>query len=345
VSISDLLKQGWDTILISSMHPDLVIGIDSGGTTTRAALAERSGRVLGFGGAGSGNLRDAGATTLAARIDEATHAAFDAAGFARGLVRAGFLGIAGCSTEDDQRAVRAGVKPLDLAPPGSLTIDHDLRTAHAGAFLDEPGMVLIAGTGSCCYGRTSSGDEHRAGGWGSRLDDGGSATWLGLRAVAAWCRAVDGRGAASGLCDSLPEHLGVRSPRDAVALLEAPDSRARLSSLAPFVTRAAAEGDAVALAIVERGASELAEMVVAVHDALARDGSDVPHALSPVGGVFAAGPIVVDALSRALEARLRSVAVVEPVLPPVLGAVFLALQSLGPVSEAQRETLRRSRPD
>ena len=327
------------------MHPDLVIGIDSGGTTTRAALALSTGRVLAFGNSGAGNLRDTGKEGLASRIDQATQAAFSAAGIDRQPVRAGFLGIAGCGTQADRQAVRAGVGSLCLTAPEAFTVNHDLRTAHAGAFLDRPGIVLVVGTGACCYGRTAAGHEHRAGGWGSRLDDGGSGTWLGLEALAACFRTSDGRGPASVLSESVPERLGVNTLRDALALLEAPAYRTRFSALAPLVTAAATQGDAVATGIIERGAIELADMAAAVHDALAAHESGTPLTISPVGGVFAAGPIVCDALALALEARLPGCVIAEPELSPVLGAVFLALRSLGPVSVAQRETLRRSRPD
>ncbi len=327
------------------MPHDLIIGIDSGGTATRVALAESTGRVLALGNAGTGNLRDAGKAALSSQIDQATQAAFGAAGIARRPVLAGFLGVAGCSTEADRQAVRAGVGSLCLTTPETLAVSHDLRAAHAGAFLDRPGIVMVAGTGACGYGRAASGHEHRAGGWGSRLDDGGSGTWLGLQALAACFRAHDGRGPGSVLSESVPERLGVNTLRDAFALLEAPDYRTRFSALAPLVTAAATQGDAVAAGIIERGTIELADMAAAVRDALVAHEPGTPLTISPVGGVFTAGPIVCDGFALALEARLPGCVIAEPELPPVLGAVFLALRSLGPVSVAQRETLRRSRPD
>lgn len=326
------------------MHPDLVIGIDTGGTTTRAAIAERSGRVLATGTAGPGNLRDGGMAVLTSRVDEAVRAAFNAAGLARRPVRSGFLGIAGCGTKADRSAAQTGVQPLGLAPAESLTIDHDLRIAHAGVHLDSPGLVLIAGTGACCYGRTGTGIGHRAGGWGSRLDDGGSATWLGLRALAAWCRAVDGRGPASELCGAIAEHLGISTPRGALVMLEAPDCRTQIAALAPLVTRAAVEGDAVAVRIVHQGATELTEMIAAVAKTMARHEPGRRYPMGLVGGVFSGGPIVRDALDRELDTRVLPIEVVDPLLPPVRGAVFLALQSLGPVSLAQREALAEAKP-
>ncbi len=123
--------------------------------------------------------------------------AFGESGLRRGPVVAAALGIAGVATDGERGTVRAALDPLSLAPAGSVRIEHDLRIAQAGAFVGGPGIVLIAGTGSCCYGRAADGREWRAGGWGGRLDDGGSATALGLAAVRAAIRAGDGRGPAT----------------------------------------------------------------------------------------------------------------------------------------------------
>ena len=59
---------------------------------------------------------------------------------------------------------------------------------------DEPGVVLIAGTGSIAYGVNHDGFAARAGGWGYVLGDEGSGYWIGRQALAAVVREADGRG-------------------------------------------------------------------------------------------------------------------------------------------------------
>lgn len=323
------------------MRHELVIGVDSGGTTTRAVVVDLRGCVLGAGRGGPGNLRDVGRAGLAAAVSEAVNGAFDAAGLRRGPVEAAFLGIAGCATEADRCAVMDALAGQDLARPDAVGIDHDLRTAHVGAFLDGPGMVLIVGTGGCCYGRTADGRAHRAGGWGGRLDDGGGAAWLGQRALAAVFRAMDGRGPRTGLTEAVLGGLGVDDARGALRLLEGAGYRERFGAIAPLVTAAAAEGDGVALAIVEAGAGELSRMVEAVAGNVAADGEGAGE-LALSGGVLAAGGVVRDAIARAVVERVPACKVVEPVVRPEVGAASLALRSLGPVDAGQREALRRS---
>lgn len=301
-------------------------------------VADLRGRVLGAGGAGAGNLRDVGPGGLEAAVSEAVGGAFGAAGLERGPVRAAFVGAAGCATEAERRAgmeVLAGLGE-------SVEIGHDLRVAHAGAFLDGSGMVLIAGTGACCYGRGVDGREFRAGGWGGRLDDGGGAAWLGQRALAAVFCAMDGRGPRTGLTEAVLEGLGVGDAREALGLLEGAGYRARFGAIAPLVTAAASEGDGVALAIVERGAGELAGMVEAVARRMAAGGGEGAGGLAMVGGVLAAGGVVRDAVEREVGLRVPGCRVVEPVARAEVGAAFLALGLLGRVGASVREELRRT---
>ncbi|MCC7389379.1 MAG: hypothetical protein IT431_11485 [Phycisphaerales bacterium] len=317
------------------MHDRLVLGVDCGGTRTRAALATLGGRVLGVGEAGGGNPRDGGEAGTRDAVAGAVEGAFGESGLRRGPVVAAALGIAGVATDGERGAVRAALDPLSLAPAGSVRIEHDLRIAQAGAFGGGPGMVLIAGTGSCCYGRAADGREWRAGGWGGRLDDGGSATALGLAAVRAAIRAGDGRGPATVLGERVPRTLGVGDLRGVLRVVEGVGYRGRVANLGPVVTEAAREGDAVAVAIVEAGAAELADMVAAVARGLGGGAGGLSVAC--LGGVFRAGEVVLGPLrvrlegllERAPEGLVGGCVVVEASLPAVLGAVLLAAEVAG----------------
>lgn len=306
------------------MGERLVLGVDCGGTRTRAALASVERGLLGLGASGGGNPRDGGAARTARAIDDAVAGAFADAGLARVPVAAATVGAAGVATEEERGALRRALGPLALVGGGAPEIVHDLRVAQAGAFAGGPGMVLVAGTGSCCYGRASDGRESRAGGWGGRLDDGGSATWLGLEAVRAAVRASDGRGDRTVLSGRVLGVLGVEDLRAALRVVESEGYRAAVSRLAPAVTEAARDGDAVALEIVGRGARELAGMAEAVARALGPGAGPVVC----LGGVFAAGEVVLGALDGELRARAPGCERRERRLPGVLGAVLMAADRL-----------------
>lgn len=329
------------------MDDTLVIGIDCGGTRTRVVLALASGEVLGIGEAGPGNVRDFGYTkagetaapleTLAANIDEAVNEAFRCGELARTAAGAAYLGLAGVASAAERKGVSCAVRHLNLAPAERIGIDHDLRIAQAGAFEGGAGMVLIVGTGSCCYGRADDGGEWRAGGWGSRFDDGGSATNLGLRAIVAAIRESDGRGEQTALTPWITQALGLDDLRGVLDLCrENAFPRRRIAGLGPLVTRAAAEGDAVAKAIVAEGVRELAAMVRAVHDRLSLS------ELALLGGVLQAGGVFTDPLLEAIRVRVAACSIVEPAMPAVLGAALLAMGLLETDTPANLDRLRVS---
>ncbi len=227
------------------------------------------------------------------------------------------------------------MRHLDLAPAECIGIDHDLRIAQAGAFGGGAGMLLIVGTGSCCYGRTAAGREWRAGGWGSRLDDGGSATDLGLRSIVAAIRESDDRGAETILTPRILHALGLDDLRGVLDLCGGNTfPRRRIAGLAPLVTRAAGEGDAVAKAIVADGVRELAAMVRAVHDRLSLS------EIALLGGVLRAGGVFTDPLIEAIGVRVASCSIVEPEMPAVLGAALLAMGLLETDTPTNRDRLR-----
>lgn len=327
------------------MGTGLVIGVDAGGTGTRAAVADPTGRVVGLGESGPGNPGDVGGRGVSEAIAGAVSGAFAAAGIPRTGVDAVFLGVAGVATESERAVVRGVAERLALAPPGRIAVDHDLRAAHAGALGGGPGMVLIVGTGSCCYGRDAEGREQRAGGWGFRLDDGGSAADLGRRALVAAIRESDGRGARTCLTRAVLDALGAASLREVLPMLErGGETRCVLAGLAPAVTAAAHGGDEAARSIIERGAGELALMVRAVRDGLCSGSPGASLPLAMVGGVLRAGDVVVEPLRRAVLAQVPACRIVRALLPPVLGAVLLALRAVGGDPTGQLASLMESDP-
>ena len=152
----------------------LYLGIDGGGTATRALLCDERGRVLGTGTGGVANHLHAGWDGAAESVRTAVSAARTATGLTPAPFSAVFLGMAATSSDDTRRRWRDLAHQFGFAARGeTIGVDHDIRIALAGGLAGRPGIALIAGTGSSCYGRNASGTTWQAGGWGSILDDGG----------------------------------------------------------------------------------------------------------------------------------------------------------------------------
>lgn len=142
---------------------------------------------------------------------------------------------------------------------GPVTFTGDQQTALYGALGGPGGIVLIAGTGSICYGKAPMAAKPGSGGWGSLMDDEGGGFALGRDALAAVVRAEDGRIAPTVLHDAVFEALQVGAVRKLIGKIYAPGfGKREVAALAPLVGAAAEQGDAAALQIVEKAGRELA---------------------------------------------------------------------------------------
>jgi N-acetylglucosamine kinase-like BadF-type ATPase len=306
-----------------------VLGIDGGGTNTRAVLMDTAGQVVGTGRGGPSNYDDVGAEVARDNIAQAVAAA-QADATSRGHVvppaAAVFLGMAGVVSETDRAVIRQIALDLRLAPAERIGVDHDIRIALAGGLSGRPGIVLITGTGSSCYGRNARGDSWQAGGWGHLIADEGSGYWLGVQAMRAAMMAYDGRLPDTPLLAGVQKALELPAMVDIMHRLYVRGvTRAEVAALAGLVLDAARQGDAVANGLVEQGARELAQSVATVARRLGlTDASEVALA----GGLTQAGPVYVDPLRDALAAVLPAVRVVLAEQEPVVGAALLARQSL-----------------
>ena len=309
-------------------HAAAALGIDAGGTRTRAVLLSLEGDVLGLGMGGPGNLRLAGEGGLREALDGAVAEAWATAGLERRPVEAAFLGLAGVRTVHDRDEVRQLARELRLAREDHILVDHDLRIALAGGLSGAPGLVVVAGTGSACYGRDRRGRHAKSGGWGWLIDDAGSATWLALQALGAAARASDGRAPITPLTHALLKALNLEDVHALTrAIYDPAFRRQEFAALAPVVTACAAKGEEVSLAIFEEGCRGLADMVAAVHHKLEFGNESV--AATVLGGVSQSGGVFFRLLDRAVRARVPTVHLVPPYLPPVFGAGLLALEALG----------------
>lgn len=317
----------------------ILLGIDGGATHTRAALVSETGKILGHGMAGPSNYDNVGIETAQTHIREAVQQAWSETALKPSKVDAAYLGMAGVVSEADRATIRQSLVALKLVKENKIAVDHDIRIALAGGLAGEEGIALIVGTGSSCYGRCEDGRHHRTG-WGYLLDDLGSGYYLGLQAIIASIRAADGRGDPTGLSVLIQQALGYEHIDDIMRLLYHEHlSVTQIAALAPFVLAAAGGGDAVALDIVERGVDELAFMVHTVAQKLGFLAA--PFSLIVVGGVVAASKFYREKIADAIMRRVPMGSIKPPVLPPVLGAALLAIESAGvPISPELLESLK-----
>jgi N-acetylglucosamine kinase-like BadF-type ATPase len=296
-----------------------VIGIDAGGTKTVCLLADEHGTIVSEARGAGANLHAAGELA----VEKVLHEVMEEAIGDRPIVPAAIcLGIAGVDREDEAQIVRAIMRRIGYK--SRVVVVNDALIALVAGARDEPGILINAGTGSIVYGRNAAGQAARAGGWGHMIGDEGSGYWIGREALAAVMRAADGRGPDTALATEILAYFNVadvsRLPR---IVYDREMPRMSVAALGPIVQTVAADGDAVALRILERAADELVLGAQSVATRLEMRGDTFTFYLA--GGVFRVVPWLADELLRRLvEVAPRSqVQILHE--EPAVGAVWLAL--------------------
>jgi N-acetylglucosamine kinase-like BadF-type ATPase len=303
----------------------MFVGLDLGGSGTRAALGDALGNVLATGrGGSSGYLGGAaGRRAMARALDAALAPIAPLISSQPVVIHAGVRGLS--------LPGRRETLALELSarfPQADVRISNDALVALWAGLAGQPGIAVLAGTGSIALARSADGREGRAGGWGYLLGDEGSGFWLGREALAAYLRMLEGRASTSTLTDLVATALGRLAgavPR-AIGWLNADDSQvARLANLAPLVSQAAQAEDALAHDILARAAQALADLAASAAGQLWPKVPPGPLAVACCGGVWAAGPHLTGPFAASLAVRLPVAVAAPPLLPPVAGALLLAM--------------------
>lgn len=207
---------------------------------------------------------------------------------------------------------------------GPVTFTGDQQTALYGALGGPGGIVLIAGTGSICYGQSTDGREARSGGWGHLIDDEGSAYALGRDILRAVVRAADGRAPATALTELVAQRLGAPGVQPVIRFTYAPTTtKKEIAALAPLLDPALQQGDAAAQAIIAHAADELTQMAAAAMQPLGlQTGS-----MALLGSVLQKNETLRAAVITRLTAQFPTLTFPEPVGDAADGAAVMAENS------------------
>jgi N-acetylmuramic acid 6-phosphate etherase len=301
------------------------LGIESGGTHTTALLSPGGGQDCLRAEFGPANLRLLDDGALAQHFTAINALCQQAQAPLAGIA----IGMAGARNESDRQRIRAAAAKAWPNVPCYAT--NDLETALAAA---KPAgtpppaaqVLILSGTGSCCFGRTPDNQTARIGGWGHIIGDKGSGYEIGLRGLKAAVHHLDRDGQWSRLGQNLLQALLLNEPED---LIDWAKSAAKpdIAALAVHVFEAAFEGDKIAADILEAAAESLAEDGAHCARKLAKEGAAVRFIL--------AGSVLLQQTGFAGRVRARLLqlwpgATVAPLLrESVWGALELAWENFG----------------
>jgi len=305
-------------------------GIEGGGTRTVALAADGSGRLWRRVEAGPANLRLLSDVQLVRELRSirSQMERGQPAPIARPTSIA--IGLAGARTASDKERIRQAAQKAWPGVPCYATNDLETGLMAAEAIPDRAARILVlSGTGSCCFGRRPDGDNAKVGGWGHLLGDRGSGYEIGLRALQAVIHDYD--------CKSLWPKLGQRFLR-ALQLNEPDDligwtqqaGKAEIASLAVEVFAAGRAGDKIAAEILAQAAQRLAQDALACARRLVKP-------KMPVQFIFAGSVLLKQAafareVSRQLQRLWPQARIALLARESAWGAVELAKQLAGQAS-------------
>lgn len=244
------------------------VGVDGGGSGTRAVVLDDTLQVVGHGEAGPSNHYIAGPDVAARNCRLAAESAIAdgqriAPDLSQDNITSWGFGLAGVRRSTDATKMETSLRSVTRGRP--FYLDTDVAAAHSGAFAGGPGVVLSGGTGAIAYGADEHGERYYSDGWGPLMGDEGSGYWMGLEALRAVCRAYDSRAPRTRLTSLVLDALDVTNMEQLVPLVHAPQTtREMIASLSRHIFSAAESGDAVALDIRQRAILHLANTTAAV---------------------------------------------------------------------------------
>lgn len=268
-----------------------LVGLECGGTRSVALAATPGLELIRRIEAGPANLRLVSDSRLQEHF----------AGIAAQLPAPAAIGIGMAGVRDGQDITRVLAVAERVWPGVPAIADHDLESALSAADLDlpdpaRPKVIILSGTGSCCYGRAPSGRTAKVGGWGHQIGDRGSAYDIVHRALRAAAHHLDHTGRWCRFGQRALRATLLNQPNDLIAWMQAA-AKSDVAALAPEVFAAAAEGDRVARDIVEETVRLLADDALACARRLGRRPSDF----------ILAGSVVLrqEALATRIARRIR----------------------------------------
>lgn len=299
-----------------------IAGWDGGGTKTICEVRSLDGRKTTRFSAGTlnpnGNARDQTNTTVAALLKQMTELTGSLDG-----CKMLCIGAAGSSNPDTVQFVRTFLEKCGYN--GAIYFTGDQQTALYGALGEMSGAVLIAGTGSICYGQNAIGCKARAGGWGSLMDDVGGGYVLGRDILTAVVRAEDGRGSNTCLRNAVFNYMNVDNVQELIRAVYSPDiGKKEIAALAPLLDDALLQKDTEALKILNKAATELAMLAHPVVEKLKLQ--DARMVLT--GSVLTKCLPIRKATIQILTTDFPALDCVLPMYDAATGAVLLAQKAL-----------------
>ena len=296
------------------------LGLDGGGTKTKCVLTDEDLNILYESQGNASNFLMQGTEPVCQTIYNLIKDSLDSQNLKFENITSVVLGTTGAGRRTDAELLENSFKKF-LSQRGislNFRVESDARIALEGAFSGKPGSILIAGTGSIMFGKDKNSNIHRVGGFGRFIGDEGSGFFIGKLGLQAAAKSFDGRGRETILTQMLKENFNISDPSSLIT--EIYKNNFDIASVTPFVIKAAALKDEVCLEIINSQVEELLLHIKSMYRLLAEE----KMKLSLIGSTITTSNFYADLFKSKIKVELEYVELIEPELPPALGAALMA---------------------
>ena len=239
------------------------IGIDGGGSRSRLVAINENNEVIARCEGGATNINAETYEGVFANIQNLLDKFCIVAGTSLEYCQSLCIGSAGASTGENATLLEKIFRSIGVK--SRIKVINDAELVLMAATKEEPGLIIIAGTGSVGYAIDREGVTHRAGGWGHLIDDGGSGYRIGMDAIEAALKDLDGRGAKTILTAMVTEFFNQADPVQILGYIYGETfHKSKIAKIAMLVEEAANQGDSVANAIEVKAANDLITLAYAL---------------------------------------------------------------------------------
>ena len=323
--------------VMSGKSPGYLLGIDTGTSKTHALVSTCAGEALGYGVSGCGNYEVVGIDQFKKVMIDAANSALAMAGIEKDEIICLGCGISGYDWPSEEPIMVEAIQALGFNC--KIFLENDVTIGLIAGSTNGWGVAVDAGTGNNVRGRDRYGNIGRITGnsvWHGEIGGGGEMVWLAQVAVThAWTQ----RAPKTKLTQAFMDFSGTKTEFELIEGL-ATNQIHLPPILAEEIYRLAANGDQVALQIINTSAHELAQNVNAVIRQLNIQGESFDLVL--IGGIFKAGEPFLGTFQECVKKYAPKAQLVHLTLPPVVGAVLLAAKSLSLENEKFKQELSTS---
>ncbi|MCL2405248.1 MAG: hypothetical protein FWC92_06850 [Defluviitaleaceae bacterium] len=298
-----------------------VIGIDGGGSRSRLVAINTNKEIIAHCEGGTTNITAETYHGVYTNMQQLLADFCATAPVSLEGCKSLYIGSAGASTGDNANLLTNIFR--DLGIQGKIKVTNDAELALLTATGEEPGIIIISGTGSVGYAIDKAGTTHRAGGWGHIIDDGGSGYRIGMDAIKAALMETDGRGPKTILTGMVTQFFDLASPVQILGYIYSNEfHKSKIAKLSVLVEEAANLGDGVAAAIEAQAASDL----IALAHSLMHRAQLFEHNIVLSGSIILRSKNIRPMFEAAIAKAFPNTSIKEMNESAELGAAYIALK-------------------